>query len=402
MNPNQRTLKTSANTLMFLDGLRGIAALYVVIGHARGFLWEGYSSGYLTHPENYNFFDKIAMYGLSLFKFGHEVVLFFFMLSGFLIHLKYAKKYKHNPQAKFDYKEYFLRRVKRIYPPFLFAILLTYLLDSLGTSLGYSLYNGTKILESFEISQTHDIRTLLGNFFFLFKVYVPIFGTNGPAWSLKYEWWFYMLYPLLMLLGKQSIFKSTTCILALFIFSFFPLIWPEQLIREVFSMMLSCWFGVLLAEIYTKRINIKIKHASFMIVMLFISPLLAKQNPVIYYTTIGLGMSGLLSTFFWVQQKGVSLTILEKLKWLGNFSYTPYIIHFPLLMLFSGWWMSTHNNNLPINIGLVIVSVILVTMVAYLVHFVTEIPFINNSQINPKTRSADKLIARPSLDSINE
>lgn len=398
MNSNQRILKTSGNSLLFLDGLRGIAALYVVIGHARGFLWEGYSDGYLLHPDKYSFFEKITMYGLGLFKFGHEVVLFFFVLSGFLIHLKYAKKYKNNPESEFDYRNYFFRRAKRIYPPFLFAILLTYLLDSLGSQLGYSLYNGTKKLEAFEISQIHDFETLLGNFFFLFKTYVPIFGTNGPAWSLKYEWWFYMLYPLVMLIGRKAIFKSTICILFLFIASFFPSIWPEELAREVFSMMLSWWFGVLLAEIFTGRINVKFQHTSFLIIFLFIAPILAKENAVLYYTTIALGMSGLISMFFWAQQNEVNLNVLEKLKWLGDFSYTLYIIHFPILMLFSGWWMSNHNNTRPINIGLVVIGVIAVTIMAYIIHFITELPFINNSRTNVKIKNIYGLFKRPSLD----
>src|SRR5665647_3307561 len=30
-------------SLLFLDGLRGLAAFYVMVGHARWLLWEGYS-----------------------------------------------------------------------------------------------------------------------------------------------------------------------------------------------------------------------------------------------------------------------------------------------------------------------------------------------------------------------
>jgi peptidoglycan/LPS O-acetylase OafA/YrhL len=83
------TDKTRNSQLVFLESLRGLAALYVVIHHARWFLWEGYSKGYLKHPEAFNYFNKALMYFFSLFVYGHEMVVFFFVLSGFVIHLRY-------------------------------------------------------------------------------------------------------------------------------------------------------------------------------------------------------------------------------------------------------------------------------------------------------------------------
>lgn len=35
--------------LQFLDGIQGLAAFYVMVGHARWFLWEGYSAGYTLY-----------------------------------------------------------------------------------------------------------------------------------------------------------------------------------------------------------------------------------------------------------------------------------------------------------------------------------------------------------------
>jgi hypothetical protein len=49
--------------LLFLDGARGLAALYVLIGHARWLLWEGFADGYLKHPEQYPFFSKVLALG---------------------------------------------------------------------------------------------------------------------------------------------------------------------------------------------------------------------------------------------------------------------------------------------------------------------------------------------------
>ena len=83
-----------SDDLRFLDGLRGLAALYVMIGHARWLLWEGYSEGYLQHPDSYSQAGKALVYFFSIFRYGREAVLFFFVLSGFVIHLRYARKLK--------------------------------------------------------------------------------------------------------------------------------------------------------------------------------------------------------------------------------------------------------------------------------------------------------------------
>src|SRR5438552_18554076 len=88
--------------LQFVDGLRGLAALYVMVGHARWLLWEGYSEGFLKHPQDYSIFNKALVYLFSLFKYGHEAVLFFFVISGFVIHLRYAQALAaHGTAARF-------------------------------------------------------------------------------------------------------------------------------------------------------------------------------------------------------------------------------------------------------------------------------------------------------------
>jgi peptidoglycan/LPS O-acetylase OafA/YrhL len=80
-----------------------LAAFYVMVGHARWLLWEGYGEGFLKHPESYTFAHKLLVYFFSLFKYGYEAVLFFFVLSGFVIHLRYARKLVANKtEAHFD------------------------------------------------------------------------------------------------------------------------------------------------------------------------------------------------------------------------------------------------------------------------------------------------------------
>lgn len=153
--------------IVFLDTLRGFAAIYVMVGHARWLLWEGYSEGYQLHPETYSAYNKLLMYFFSLFKYGHEAVLLFFVLSGFVIHLRYAKNFQRFGEFRFEFFSYLSRRFWRIVPPLLLAIFITFLLDSIGGYQGYKIYfnqtNYTVMNEN--IFSHHDWGTLLGNVF---------------------------------------------------------------------------------------------------------------------------------------------------------------------------------------------------------------------------------------------
>ena len=132
----------SFSSLIFLDGLRGLAAFYVMVGHARWLLWEGYSVGFQKHPASYSTINKALMYFFSLFKYGHEAVLFFFVLSGFVIHLRYARQMKEQGnEAKFDWAAFVWRRARRLYPPLLAALGLTFILDSIGKAHGFAIYH---------------------------------------------------------------------------------------------------------------------------------------------------------------------------------------------------------------------------------------------------------------------
>jgi len=370
--------------ILFLDGLRGIAALYVLIGHARWLLWEGYENGYKLHPEKYNSLDKCLMYLFAGFKYGHEFVLFFFVLSGFVIHLNYARKLRANPNDfRFDFKAYFLKRFKRIYPPFVFAILLTFILDFIGRNNGFTIYQSKTpyplINESLG-NRSYSVSTLFGNVLFLFKAYVPIFGMNGPAWSLKFEWWFYMLYPLFLLMSRKHIFYATASIILLFILSFFPSFWPSALLMDIFSMMISWWLGVLLAEIIAQRIkiNLILFGVTCFVIKIFFVGLKLKNNIIIDFGTAFLFV-GIVSLLLYINENKLRLTFLERLKILGDFSYTLYITHFPIVVLFSGILMSQNNGYLPHHSYWVIAGILLCVSFAYFVHFFTELPFIRNN-----------------------
>lgn len=363
------------HSLKFLDGLRGLAALYVVVGHARWLLWEGFT-GFQSHVTQYAWWDKILAYALVAFRYGHEAVLFFFVLSGFVIHLKYAHQWQKGALIPFDWLNYLKRRAKRIYPPFLLSLGLAGILVMLGKQAGFSIYEAATPypLINQNIQPVTDFQTLLGNLAFVMGTYVPVFGANGPLWSLKYEWWFYMVYPLLVVLNRRNIYPATVLVVFLFGVSFFSAYWPMKLIQEVASLLLSWWLGVLLAEIFVGRIRLSWAYLLCLIPALGLGLLGLGQHTVLNDTFCALGFTGLLAFCFWLQSKGITLFIFEKFKWLGDCSYTLYIIHFPVMVLISGFLIQ-RNGVLPAHFWFVIGGTMLVVLLAWFLHFVVEKPF---------------------------
>src|SRR5206468_11759198 len=113
-------------------------------------------------------------------------------------------------------RSYLLARLTRLYIVLLPALLLGGALDQTGMHLAgtdtvYSGHSGMHAL-NVDVRATSGPTTLLANGLFLQTIalpgmhgqQVPAFGSNGPLWSLSNEFWYYMAFPLLVLLSATK------------------------------------------------------------------------------------------------------------------------------------------------------------------------------------------------------
>jgi peptidoglycan/LPS O-acetylase OafA/YrhL len=364
--------------LAFLDGMRGLAALYVVIGHARWLLWEGYSEGYKRHPDHYGVMGKVLVEIAAAFKWGHEAVIFFFVLSGFVIHLRYARRIAtEGAAARFDLGTYLLRRSRRLYPPLALAMLITLGLDLLGQHLQLPTASGTTIykLINANVGTDHRATTALRNLAFIM---VPVFGSDGPLWSLGYEGYFYLLYPLVFLLARRSLWGATLMIVALSAVGIAPL-WPRQLVwlRGVCQLMVVWWLGALLASRFIGAWRARYQSLAWLSLALLAVPI-QYSDPVVRDIVIGFGFVGLLSACFARLESGRPsrwLALIVRVRPLGGMSYTLYVLHFPILVFMSGCLMKRSGGPLPEHFAWSLAGVLVSTSIAYGFHFVVERPF---------------------------
>jgi peptidoglycan/LPS O-acetylase OafA/YrhL len=172
-----------------MDALRFLAAFAVLAGHSRSLLLEDY------RPD-ISLVLKILYFATG---FGHQAVIVFFVLSGFWISKTVVLRYEN---VDF-WQKYISARLTRLWIVLIPALALGAALDAFGAYiLEAPLYLGE--IKTLTIKTPIDLSsaTLSGNLFFLQSLAVPTYGTNGPLWSLAYEFWFYMWFPALYFLWR--------------------------------------------------------------------------------------------------------------------------------------------------------------------------------------------------------
>lgn len=169
--------------------LRWVSAALVMVSHLRDFIFAPF--GALTQK------TPILKIFYFLTGFGHEAVMIFFVLSGYLVGGLSMRK---AARAPFDPVDYGVKRFSRIYAVFLPALVFGLCLDGLGLHFfdAGGLYSRSETLGISSLPSNIQAlltpATFLGNLFMLQGIAVDHLGSNGPLWSLSYEWWYYVLF----------------------------------------------------------------------------------------------------------------------------------------------------------------------------------------------------------------
>jgi peptidoglycan/LPS O-acetylase OafA/YrhL len=170
--------------LSFLDGIRGLAALYVVIHHA--YLLVGW--------------DAVKEVGIraatlvgEVLGQGHLAVSIFIVLSGFCLMLPVAHKGRRSLRGNLP--EYFRRRSLRILPAYYAALLLTLVL--IAVTPGLSQQNGS---EWDMALPARGLGTILSHLLLVHNLSSAwVLKINPPMWSVATEWQIYFLFPFVLL-----------------------------------------------------------------------------------------------------------------------------------------------------------------------------------------------------------
>lgn len=180
---------------LYLDVVRFVAALLVLLYHAN----------WIYRP------------GILATSLGHEAVVIFFVLSGFVI------AYVADTREQ-DFRGFMVARGARILSVAIPAILLTGLLDAAGYHINEAVYP-----QDYRAWDLPLIRVITSALFLneIWLLGIQLF-TNVPYWSLNYEVWYYVLFGILFFYkgrGSRIVFVLVCILLGPKILLLLPVWW---------------------------------------------------------------------------------------------------------------------------------------------------------------------------------
>jgi peptidoglycan/LPS O-acetylase OafA/YrhL len=304
-----------------LDGLRGIAAITVVVGHAPAIFGR--------MPEFYLAVD------------------FFFVLSGFVLAHAYSEQLCKGMSAR----EFMLLRLIRLYPLYI-----------LGTAIGFGVAL-SRFLQSGAGSAALSV-DIVTAILFLPSPLSPnnLYPLDPPAWSLLFEllvnFWFGVIGKGLngvLLWGIIGVCAALMVLLVSVVGTLnFGSDWrqfPGGCVRVGFSF----FTGVLLYRLWLKkpsRIRLPVPVIGAVLLTLLVLPI-PRGYGALYASIVSLGVIPLL---IWIAASSPATGIMGRVcAWLGAISYGAYILHSPI-------WRASFAFGLPRTLpyGLLILVTVLI------------------------------------------
>ncbi len=336
-----------------LDGLRGVAAVLVVLTH----ITQSYCPGFLDFPIGH----------------GHLAVDFFFVLSGFVIGYAYDDRWD-----KMSTTAFFKRRLIRLHPMLIAGCVLGAILFYLADCEGlYPLIHNTswwKVAIAFvlgalmiPIHYPYDIR---GRY--------EMFPLNGPQWTLFYEYAANIVYALILRRLPTVVIAILAVIAAIFTLDLGVFGWNLLHISDF-----GCW-GTFMGGWVTHHAHVHI--AIVRITYPFLAGMLLSRTKSYINMKGGFWWSALIVTIalcvphiggyeeadVWKNGSYEAFCILilfplavaigagsrmtddrstKICNFLGEISFPIYITHYPLIYIHEKWVFLNKDASLAIQIG---------------------------------------------------
>lgn len=255
---------------------------------------------------------------LDSFTNSNIAVQGFFVISGFLV----TKSYINTASLK----QYFIKRVKRIVPAYIFIILFS--------TIVLSVFSTFTISEYFSNSSTY--KYIIWNSVFLNFMHPCLPGlfennlmcaVNGSLWTLKVEEGFYITLPVLFYIISKS--KKSILILLLFYiisivyYNYFQNVLDKPLLAKQLLGYISYFsVGILL---YLK-FNFFYKYRYLFLTIGFVGFLAVKSYNLPFLYPFIFGILVIAASY--------TLPFLNNFGKYGDFTYGIYISHFPIIQVF--------------------------------------------------------------------
>jgi peptidoglycan/LPS O-acetylase OafA/YrhL len=327
MVQNSSTFTDSKRHYKILDGLRGVAAIMVVMMH----IFETFSGG-----------DHTKM----IINHGYLAVDFFFLLSGFVIGYAYDDRW-----GKMRLRDFFKRRLIRLHPMIVAGMVVGAITFYFQDSPAFPQIGDVpvgKFLLTFFIGLTLlPVPSMLD-----IRGWQEMHPLNGPAWTLFFEYIANILYAVLIrrfnkLLLSLLVIVAGAALIHLAVTS--PAgdliggwsLEPPQFRIGITRLLYPFFAGLLLSRVAKlTQINHAFLWCSLLLIIVLSLPRIAPAGAlwinglydslcvvIIFPVIVYIGASGDL-------REGFTARLCS---FLGNISYPLYITHYPIMYLYMAW-----------------------------------------------------------------
>ncbi len=363
-----RRITSSGSFIPEIDGLRFIAIISVVLYHLSGFLDEKYLYNTIQYNTYYDFLKTVISH-------GHLGVPLFFVISGYILGLPFAKFHLANEKA-IDLKKYFTRRLTRLEPPYILVM----------TALFFAVvfvvkkYTLLVALKSYlaSITYTHN---------FFYPDEMP--RLNAVAWSLEVEVQFYVLAPLMAYLffikpiKVRRFLLSLLCLFFLFINHFFVFKYVS-----VINFMHYFLIGFILADLNVSKAKLFPKTSWDFLIGLccFVTIWLYDDSDFVTnsqrFVWEFVQLICIFCMYYYVLfHKIFKFLSLNTITNIGGMCYTIYLIHYPIISMFGNGLIKYHFFESPL-VNAVVYSILLlmlILVISALFFLLVERPFMDKS-----------------------
>lgn len=303
------------NYLPQLTWLRGIAALLVIVSHCVRTTESPYSS--IDTPSDIILFNSLDL--------GSFAVTLFFCLSGATLYLNHK-----NDKTLADTASFIVKRIFRIYPAFIFAILAYVLLGNIYAEW----YGEPRGIWIDNIALPYSYVDVFKHLFLLYDLIGNPYIINGAFWSLPVEFRYYLLFPVALFLMRKSGPTSVMALALLLACSVYFMPWKPSMPH--FFLLSPSFFGGMLAAYLYERNGKPLKYSLLIIILsLVLASLvwmfrddLPNQYKALRYYNFNILLC-IIIVYFSLRTNVInySMKIRSALGFLGNVSYSLYLLH---------------------------------------------------------------------------
>lgn len=376
--------------LDFLDGIRGLAALYVVISHINMLARELFTA----HQYDSVYFRIIDNFYTYIFGYGNSAVAVFIVLSGFSLMIPVSRS--DDSKLRGGIKDFIGRRFRRIVPPYYAACLFCVAVIVLVPLIGIPIKN----MEWYsQIYNTLDYKSILAHIFLVQNWTIYFYSFEITMWSVSWEWQIYFIFAFLLLPIYRK-FGDIITISVAFLIAIIPIILHFNQFRTTCSWYIGLFaLGMFGSNIcYSQKIkyykfkqfaywrefaNVSIFLAIFYLYMQHWIGIPLEHDVFIPEVILSLAVVSFIICHALRANQGItdnskliSILINPNIERLGVFSYSLYLIHYPVLEIV--WYYIEYSHfNMGIKVLLFIgFSLPLSLIISYIFHLLIEKRFL--------------------------